>query len=138
MQYHDEKGGSATGLAALRNRRGPRVETDANKSDCVNCGASIKESTEGAVVMNRRACIEWCKYLKQNKLPQKALVNGTWQGALPPEFMMKSYDNPDGFTEVEASMIAINLCITRTTIMPSGNVFRAIVMLNLLSRFHAS
>ena len=101
----------------------PRIEPDPIKNKCVDCGTFMKGSTEARVVINRRACVECCKYLKQNKLPRKALINGTWQGALPPDFRMKSYDNPDGFTEVEASMIAINLCITRTTIMPSGTEF---------------
>ena len=87
---------------------------------CGDCGTAVKGSTGSDVVKNHRACIECCKFLKKGKLPKKALVNDTWQGALPDQLRMKSYDNPSGLTEIEASMVAINLCITQTTILPSG------------------
>jgi len=67
-----------------------------------------------------RICKECFSSLDENKVPKKALINDTWQGEIPLQMRMQSFTFPQGLTPVEASMLSINLCITETTVLPSG------------------
>jgi hypothetical protein len=54
------------------------------------------------------------------RVPPHALVNGTWQGAVPPELRFESVEYPDGLNLVEMSMIAIYNPILTVTILTGG------------------
>lgn len=57
-------------------------------------------------------CWECFGSLKYDKVPPKALVNGTWPGLVPPELK--------DLTQIEVSMISIYNNITILQMLPSG------------------
>lgn len=57
-------------------------------------------------------CWECFGFLKFDKVPKKALVNGTWPGLVPPELK--------DLTRIEVSMISIYNNITILMMLPSG------------------
>ena len=61
---------------------------------------------------NGMICWDCFGYLKYDKVPTKALVNGTWPGLVPPELQ--------DLSNIEISMISIynNICILK--MLPSG------------------
>jgi hypothetical protein len=68
-------------------------------------------------------CKECHKCLMKKKLPQRALINDTWQGEIPKIMRLQSEKEPDGLTPTEAAMLSINLCISELTVLPSGLSF---------------
>lgn len=68
-------------------------------------------------------CKECHKCLEKKELPQRALINDTWQGEIPEIMRLQSETETDGLTPTEAAMLSINLCISELTVLPSGLSF---------------
>ena len=68
-------------------------------------------------------CKECHKCLEKKELPQRALINDTWQGKIPEIMRLQSETETDGLTPTEAAMLSINLCISELTVLPSGLSF---------------
>ena len=87
--------------------------------------SNLSELDESGCAAGATALFETCHPCLVSKdasrrIPPHALVNGTWQVAVPPELRFESVEHPDGLNLVEMSMIAIYNPILTVTILTGG------------------